>query len=73
MGVYMTTFFGTTPFMSLLAGGLAQWLGPSWATAFGALVSLAFALGVAVAVPALRREETGRPLPEPSGSINRGG
>ncbi len=73
MGVYTMTFFGTMPFMSLLAGGLAQWLGPSWATAFGASVSLAFALGVAVAVPALRREETGRPLPEPSGSTDRGG
>lgn len=66
MGVYMMMFFGTTPFMSLMAGGLAQWLGPSWATAFGALVSLAFALGVALAVPALRREETYRPSPSSS-------
>jgi len=63
MGVYTMMFFGTTPFMSLMAGGLAQWLGPSWATAFGALVSLAFALGVVVAVPALRREATYQPFP----------
>ncbi len=67
MGVYMTMFFGTTPFMSLLAGGMAQWLGPSWATAFGALVNLTFALGVMVAVPALRQAETYRP-PPPAGA-----
>ncbi|MGB9724138.1 MAG: MFS transporter [Chloroflexia bacterium] len=66
MGVYMMMFFGTTPLMSLLAGGLAQWLGPSWATAFGALVSLAFALGVQVAVPDLRQEETAPPPPSPT-------
>ncbi len=55
MGVYMLMFFGTTPAMSLFAGGVAQVLGAPWAVALGAAISLAFAVAVVVAVPALRR------------------
>ncbi len=55
MGVYMLMFFGTTPFGSLFAGGLAQGLGPTWGVAGGAGVTLAFALIVALVVPSLRR------------------
>lgn len=73
MGVYTMMFFGTMPFMSLMAGGLAQWLGPSWAAAFGALVSLTFAVGVVVAVPALRREETYRPPPSEAAGVDKAG
>jgi len=58
MGAYMLTFFGTTPFGALLAGTLAQALGPALAVVLSAGVTLAFAVGVLVATPVLRRLET---------------
>ena len=58
MGAYTLTFFGTTPFGSLLAGALAQALGPTLAVVLGAGVTLALAAGVLLATPALRQLET---------------
>ena len=58
MGAYTLTFFGTTPFGALLAGTLAQALGPALAVVVSAGVTLAFAAGVLVATPVLRRLET---------------
>jgi len=55
MGVYMLMFFGTTPFGSLLAGVIAQALSPTAAVAIGATITLAFALGIAIFVPSLRK------------------
>jgi len=57
MGAYTLTFFGTTPFGSLLAGALAQALGPTLAVLLGAGVTLAFVLGVLLATPTLRQLE----------------
>lgn len=57
MGVYTVMFFGTSPFCSLLAGSLAQALDPSWAIVIGSGLTLLFALGLAAAVPALRRPD----------------
>lgn len=54
MGLYSLMFFGTTPFGSLLAGTLAQFLGPSAGVGIGAGITLAFAVGVLLAVPVLR-------------------
>lgn len=58
MGAYTLTFFGTTPFGALLAGTLAQALGPALAVVLSAGVTLAFAAGVLLATPVLRRLET---------------
>lgn len=55
MAVYSLMFFGTAPFGSLQAGTLAQAFGPTAGVAVGAAISLAFAIGVALAVPSLRR------------------
>jgi MFS family permease len=57
MAVYSLMFFGTTPFGALEAGVLAQAFGPRVGVAAGAVIALAFALGVAIAVPSLRRLE----------------
>ena len=57
MGAYTLTFFGTTPFGALLAGTLAQALGPALAVVLSAGVTLAFAAGVLLATPVLRRLE----------------
>lgn len=57
MGVYTLMIFGTTPFGSLLAGALAQALGPTPAVAITAAITLAFALGILLAAPALRTLE----------------
>jgi len=57
MSVYMLMFFGTIPFAALLAGGVGQWLGPTWGVAIGGGVTLLFALWVLIAVPRLRRLE----------------
>jgi MFS family permease len=57
MGAYTLTFFGTTPFGALLAGTLAQALGPALAVVLSAGVTLAFAVGVLLATPVLRRLE----------------
>lgn len=65
MGVYTAMFFGTTPFCSLLAGILAQALDPSWAILIGSGLTLLFALGLAAAVPALRRPDAVPQSPHP--------
>jgi MFS family permease len=57
MSVYSLLFFGTTPFGSLLAGGIAQAFSPTIAVVTGALIALAFALFVFLAVPSVRRLE----------------
>ncbi|PKO22536.1 MAG: MFS transporter [Chloroflexi bacterium HGW-Chloroflexi-1] len=57
MSVYTLMFSGAAPFSALLAGGLAQTLGPTAAVVIGAGVFLLFALGVFIFVPALRRQE----------------
>jgi len=57
MGAYTLMFFGTSPFGSLLAGSLAQALGPTAAVLIGAGVTLTFAVGLLFGVPTLRRME----------------
>jgi MFS family permease len=57
MGAYTLMFFGTAPFGALLAGALAQAWGPSAAITFCAGVTLAFAVGLLLATPTLRRIE----------------
>ncbi len=57
MGLYSLMFFGVTPFGALLAGSLAQVWGPSAAVAIGAAVTLAFAIGLLLFVPLVRRLE----------------
>jgi MFS family permease len=57
MSVYALLFFGTAPFGSLLAGGIAQAFSPTVAVVAGALVALAFALFILIAVPSVRRLE----------------
>jgi MFS family permease len=57
MSVYSLLFFGTAPFGSLLAGGVAQAFSPTLAVVAGALITLAFASFVFLAVPSLRRLE----------------
>lgn len=57
MGAYTLMFFGVSPFGSLLAGSLAQALGPTAAVLTGAGVTLAFAVGLLLTVPMLRRME----------------
>ncbi len=58
MAIYTLMFFGMMPFGSLLAGALAQALGPTTGVAICAGVVLAFALMVFLTIPALRRRET---------------
>ncbi len=55
--VFVLAFFGTSPFTALLAGALAEAFGPAVAVGIGAAINLAFALGVLVVVPKLRRLE----------------
>jgi len=57
MAAYSLMFFGTAPFGALLAGSLAQAWGPSAAVALCAGVTLAFAVGLLLATPTLRRIE----------------
>lgn len=57
MGVYTLMFFGTSPFGSLLAGSLAQALGPTTAVLIGTGVTLMFAVGLLFGAPALRQIE----------------
>jgi MFS family permease len=57
MGAYTLMFFGTSPFSSLMAGSLAQVLGPATAILIGAGVTLAFSVGLLLTAPALRRLE----------------
>jgi MFS-type transporter involved in bile tolerance (Atg22 family) len=57
MSVYSLLFFGTAPFGSLLAGGIAQAFSPTLAVVAGAVITLAFALFVFIAVPSVRRLE----------------
>jgi MFS family permease len=57
MGAYTLMFFGTSPFGALLAGSLAQALGPTAAVLIGAGVTLAFAVGLLFGIPAIRRLE----------------
>jgi MFS family permease len=57
MSVYSLLFFGTAPFGSLLAGGLAQAFSPTFAVVAGAVLTLAFALFVFLTVPSLRSLE----------------
>jgi MFS family permease len=55
MAVYTLTFFGTMPFGSLLVGSIAQVLGPTVAVAIGAAATLACALWILLAQPAMLR------------------
>jgi MFS family permease len=54
MSIYSLMFFGMMPFGSLLAGALAQVLGPTTGVAICAGIVLAFALTVLLTVPKLR-------------------
>ncbi len=58
MSIYTLMFFGMMPFGSLLAGALAQVLGPTTGVALCAGITLAFALTVLLTVPALRNVKT---------------
>jgi MFS family permease len=53
--VYSLMFFGTAPFGSLLAGGVAQQFGSSPAIAGAAIITLMFALSVIFFAPQVRR------------------
>jgi MFS family permease len=55
--IYSLMFFGPTPFGSLMAGALAQWLGTSAAIAISSGISLAFALGLFAFSPSFRRTQ----------------
>jgi len=55
MAVYTLTFFGTMPFGSLLVGSIAQAMSPTAGVAIGAAVTLACALWILFAYPAMRR------------------
>ncbi len=55
MAVYTLTFFGTMPFGSLLVGSVAQVLGPTAGVAMGAAATLACALWILLAQPAMLR------------------
>ncbi|MBC7228212.1 MAG: MFS transporter [Thermoflexales bacterium] len=55
MAVYTLTFFGTMPFGSLLVGSIAQVWGPTAGVAMGAAVTLACALWILLAQPAMLR------------------
>jgi MFS family permease len=57
MSVYSLLFFGTAPFGSLLAGGVAQAFSPTLAVVAGALITLTFTLFIFVAVPSVRKLE----------------
>jgi predicted MFS family arabinose efflux permease len=57
MSVYSLLFFGTIPFGSLLAGGVAQAFSPTIAVVAGALVTLAFTLFIFLVVPSVRTLE----------------
>jgi predicted MFS family arabinose efflux permease len=57
MAVFLLLFFGTTPFTSLMAGGVGQALGVRAAVAIGAGVTLLVATGLLLTVPSLRRTE----------------
>jgi MFS family permease len=57
MSVYSLLFFGTIPFGSLLAGGIAQAYSPTLAVVAGAVVTLAFVVFVFLAVPSVRKLE----------------
>jgi MFS family permease len=68
MGVYTLMFFGTAPFSALIAGSLAQGLNSTWSVAIGSAITLMFALGMAITVPALRRPDQGSPDSEAAGA-----
>lgn len=53
--VYSLMFFGSAPFGSLLAGGVAQLVGSSLAIGLGAAMSLLFSLGLIIFAPQVRR------------------
>jgi MFS family permease len=55
MSLYILTSLGVIPFGNLLAGLVAQSLGPTAALAGGGLLTLLAVLGVAAAFPELRR------------------
>lgn len=57
MGLYSLMFFGVTPFGALLAGSLAQTWGPAAAVGIDAAVTLAFAIGLLLFVPLVRKLE----------------
>jgi MFS family permease len=71
MSLYTLSFVGTSPFGSLLAGGVAQRWGAPMATSLCALILLGGALWVSVRLRAIAaREAAGRPPapePEPTG------
>jgi predicted MFS family arabinose efflux permease len=58
MSVYSLMFFGTSSFGSLLSGAAAQRWGPATTIGIAAAITLLFALGVMIFVPALRHTTT---------------
>ncbi len=57
MAVYTFMFFGITPFGALLAGTLAQVLGPARAVAINATITLTIGIGFIIFSPIVRRLE----------------
>jgi predicted MFS family arabinose efflux permease len=55
MSIYMLSFFGLMPIGSLLAGGVAEWIGEPLTVAIGAAILLVFAGLVWLRVPELRQ------------------
>ncbi len=54
-GVYSLVAFGSLPLGALAAGALAQWIGAPQTILLGAVVSLLFAVGLYLFLPALHR------------------
>ncbi len=57
MGIYTLSFMGFLPIGSLIVGAFAQRFGEPLTVMLSALVMLACALGITLAVPALRKQE----------------
>jgi MFS family permease len=67
MSLYTMAFMGMAPFGSLLAGGLAEWVGAPWTLVIGGVACIVGAAAFLVRLPALRREV--RPIYERKGII----
>lgn len=57
LGLYHLFFVGMSPLGSLLAGSLAEWIGPQQTVFLGGAATMAVALAVGTLVPAFRRIE----------------
>ncbi len=67
MSLYTMAFMGMAPFGSLLAGGLAEWVGAPWTLVIGGAACIVAAAVFLVRLPALRAEV--RPIYERKGII----